>query len=350
MAGLDLLLLDIDGVLIDARPSYDASIVETVALYLGRVLRFPGAEACRVTHEQIRALKRAGGFNNDWHASFALLRRVLARAPKELQLPGGLADGLDAAVERLGQVGPGSGVGCEALLRGAELTAFGEELAAAGGGLDAVSLVCGERHSDLVLYGDDLDRDDLVTRVFQEVYLGSDLLRQHHGVEPLLGEREGLWRRERPLVPREVLDRLVEAGPGIAVVTGRPRREAELALGRAGLEGHVAALGTEDDVALETARRRAAGVRPAHAGKPDPYLVRLVLDQLGVSSGTVVLVGDLADDMLAARAARGDGPRIEAVGATWGADDPASAAEALRQAGADQVLGEPAQLLELVEG
>jgi len=50
----------------------------------------------------------------------------------------------------------------------------------------------------------------------------------------------------------------------------------------------VAALGSEDDVALETERRRAAGIRPSHAGKPDPYLVDLVLAQTGTAGGAAL--------------------------------------------------------------
>ena len=349
MAGLHLLLLDIDGVLIDARPSYDASSIETISLYLTRVLGFAGPASGVITMEHVHALKRAGGFNNDWHLCYALLRRLLARAPQDLDVPSHDAgDGLAAALKRLAVVGPASGLHCEALVRSAGLLEYADALAAAGGGLDAVAQVCGERHAGLVLYGDDLTRDDLVTRVFQEVYLGAELLRRHHGVAPLLGEREGLWTRERPLVPREILARLADAMP-IAVVTGRPGLEAELALSLAGLQGRVTALGSEDDVAVESERRRAAGIRPAHAGKPDPYLVHLVLQKAAATEGDAVFVGDLADDVLAARAASSDALPIEAIGATWGADDPAAAAGELRQAGADRVFDEPTQLLELLE-
>jgi len=163
----------------------------------------------------------------------------------------------------------------------------------------------------------------------------------------LLGEREGLWTRERPLVPSDVLEALVAAVP-LALVTGRPALEAELAIARTGLTDRVATVASEDDASAETARRRAAGIHPAEAGKPDPYLVQLALQRSGRSSGRMAYVGDLADDMLCVRAATRGEARIEAVGVTWGAEDPVEAAAALRAAGADRVLEEPPQLLELV--
>ena len=179
--GLELLLLDIDGVLVDARPSYDASSIESVSLYLGRVLGFIGSSETTITMDHIVSLKRSGGFNNDWHLCFAVLRRVLARAPADLELPDlNAADGLETALPLLQHVGPASGLTCDTLLAAADLESFGQELSAAGGGVDAVDAVCGPRHAGLVLYGDDLAHDDLVTRIFQEVYLGSEQLRVHH--------------------------------------------------------------------------------------------------------------------------------------------------------------------------
>jgi len=332
-------------VLVDARPSYDAAIRHTVPLYLEHCLGFAGPSAGVVTEAHVQALKQAGGFNNDWHASYALLRRILSRAPIALDAPSIEAEApLASVLTALRAVGHRSGLCVAALVQAAALEELGPALRAAGGGIDAIDAVCGTRHAELVRFGGDLARSDLVTRLFQEVYLGSERLRRHHGLAPLLGEREGLWRRERSLLP-DGLARRLAAAFRLAVVTGRPRQEAALALERVGLLGSIAALGSEDDAEEETRRRRAAGVHPAHAGKPDPYLLHLVLDRLG--SGRAALVGDLPDDIQAARAARSRGAAILALGATWGADDPTHARHRLLAAGADAVLDNPEQLLAL---
>ncbi|HEU4420586.1 MAG TPA: HAD-IA family hydrolase, partial [Planctomycetota bacterium] len=71
----------------------------------------------------------------------------------------------------------------------------------------------------------------------------------------------------------------------IGVVTNCPRRLAESVLARHGFEAHVAALVAAED----------------GPGKPDPALVRLLLQRLG--STAAWMLGDNASDFAAARAA-----------------------------------------------
>ncbi len=105
-----------------------------------------------------------------------------------------------------------------------------------------------------------------VTAAFEERYQGS------------------LWRAETPLVSREVLQRLAGRLP-LAVVTGRPRKDALRFLEWAGLTDLFAAVITMEDA-------------PA---KPDPAPVLLALRRLGVSRAW--MVGDTVDDLRAARGA-----------------------------------------------
>lgn len=118
--------------------------------------------------------------------------------------------------------------------------------------------------------GIDAGLDEVVGR-FEEFYQGRE------------GE-PGLWTRERPLVDGAFLAGLAARLP-LAVVTGRPRRDAERFLEQHDLAAHFAALVTLDDA-------------PA---KPDPAPVRLALERLGATSAW--MVGDTPDDARAARAA-----------------------------------------------
>ena len=112
---------------------------------------------------------------------------------------------------------------------------------------------------------------DEVTEAFERAYQG-------HGGTP------GLRERETPLCSADWLAGLAERLP-LAVVTGRPRRDAERFLDRFGMRASVDVL-----VCMEDA--------PA---KPDPAPVRLALDRLGVDHAW--MVGDTPDDILAARGA-----------------------------------------------
>src|SRR5690349_15565646 len=72
-----------DGVLADVSRSYRAAIVATADSYLREVLGAP-ASTPFFTPEHTDALKRAGGFNNDWDAAAGL---VLAAVSRHGQMP-----------------------------------------------------------------------------------------------------------------------------------------------------------------------------------------------------------------------------------------------------------------------
>lgn len=70
---LEAILLDMDGVLVDVRGSYRRAIAETFGAFAGRP---PAPEA-------IQAKKDAGGFNNDWVLTHALLAEAGVEVPYE---------------------------------------------------------------------------------------------------------------------------------------------------------------------------------------------------------------------------------------------------------------------------
>lgn len=110
-----------------------------------------------------------------------------------------------------------------------------------------------------------------VVRRFQQRYLGT-------------ADQPGLRLQERWLPAPGLLERLAARLP-LAIVTGRPRAEAEWLLGRSGVRALFAVLVTREDAPL----------------KPDAAPVRLALEQLGVRRAW--LIGDTPDDTRAALAA-----------------------------------------------
>ena len=103
----------------------------------------------------------------------------------------------------------------------------------------------------------------------------------------ILGRKgNGLLGRERWLLPGPFLNRLASRFK-LAIVTGRPRREALFTLRRFGQEGHFSTL-----IALEDMGRRQ---------KPNPAGIRLALRR--IKAGRAIYFGDSPDDMRAASAA-----------------------------------------------
>ena len=150
-----------------------------------------------------------------------------------------------------------------------------------------------------------------VTAHFEGLYQGTD-------------GRPGLRERERLLPDRALLERLARRLP-LAVVTGRPRADADRFLDVHGVRDLFQVVVCMEDAPL----------------KPDPGPVRLALERLGVRRAW--LVGDSPDDM---RAARGAG--VVPVGVVAPGDDGATA-EALVRGGAGRVIGKLDELEPLVE-
>lgn len=139
----------------------------------------------------------------------------------------------------------------------------------------------------------------------------------------LLEGRE-LWRHERALLPPRRLAAWARRLP-LAVVTGRPRREAVRFLERSGLAAAITALVCREDAPL----------------KPDPRPVREALASLGVTRAW--MVGDTPDDVVAAR-----GAGVVPIGIVPPGGDFPDGERALLAAGAARVLRDLQDLEDLL--
>jgi histidinol-phosphate aminotransferase len=151
----------------------------------------------------------------------------------------------------------------------------------------------------------------------------ADVTTRFEGLYQGTAGRAGLRERETLLCPRALLARLARALP-LAVVTGRPRADAERFLRAHGVADSFRAV-----VCLEDA-----------PGKPDPAPVRLALERLGVERAW--MVGDTPNDVAAARAAA-----VVPLGLSTAGDEGTVAA--LFGAGAARVLARLEELEPLLE-
>ncbi len=146
---------------------------------------------------------------------------------------------------------------------------------------------------------------------FEEIYQGTE-------AEP------GLRRTERLLLDRDELLALGERFP-LAVVTGRPRADADRFLTERGIAGCFQTVVTMEDAPI----------------KPNPAPVRLALERLGVA--TAWMVGDTPDDLRAAR-----GANVLPIGVVAPGDEPATTTSSLLRAGAAAVLEDTRKILEVL--
>lgn len=340
---MDILIFDMDGVLIDVSRSYRETIQRTVQIYLKTCLGFKDGEAGPVTKEDISLFKSAGGFNNDWDLTSGLLLYLLSISgfppspgKQEFSSVGEVVSHLKARSSDLNK-------NISQLVQKKNLPPFIRKVKSGGGGLKGVRKALKGSWEGWV-YGDgDLDQANVVKRIFQEVYLGEKLASCYH-LPRLFCKGKGLYLQERLIIPRNILSSLRKRFR-LGIASGRPRFEAELALKRFRLSPYFDSVVTLDECLEEQDRILQSASKRVNLLKPHPYSLLRVAQETGIHHPRCGYVGDVVDDMLAARAARKE-LDILAVGFLHGRKKDETVKDSLLKAGADLIIENPRGLLQ----
>jgi beta-phosphoglucomutase-like phosphatase (HAD superfamily) len=191
----------------------------------------------------------------------------------------------------------------------------------------------------------DPDRGNLAKRIFQEIYMGR-MFGRRYNLRPIFYKGEGLYLQERALIPRKILSTLRKK-VRMGIASGRPRFEAELALRRFRLHLYFDSVVTLNECEAEENHTFLSAGKKIAFSKPHPYSIMRVVQEIGIPNSYCAYVGDVVDDMLAARAAR-KYLQILAIGFLSGHRNKKIKSEFLIRAGADLVIENPEQLLRFV--
>jgi HAD superfamily phosphatase len=341
---MDILIFDMDGVLIDVSRSYRETIQQTVQIYLARCLGMKSKKGELVTREDISLFKSAGGFNNDWDLTSGLLLYLLSisRIPpssKRKRFPS-----INEVVSYLKTQSSKFTGNITGLLQKKYLSPFIKEVESLGGGLKGVRRALGSTWDGWVYQDGDLDKENVLKRIFQEVYLGKKFTSYYH-LPPLFNRKEGLYLQEKLLIPREILLSL-KKNLWLGIASGRPRFEAELTLKRLRLLSYFDSVVTLDECNEEEARVLHTTGKKVKFSKPHPYSLLRVVQEIGIPHPRCGYVGDVVDDMLAARAAKKE-LQMLAIGFLRGQSKGETMKDSLLRAGADLVIENPRELLKL---
>jgi HAD superfamily hydrolase (TIGR01548 family) len=342
---MDILIFDMDGVLIDVSRSYRETIQRTVQIYLEACLGFEKPKREPVTKEDISLFKSAGGFNNDWDLTSGLLLYLLSISGFPLSPKKRKFSSIDGVVSHLKIRSSNLSENISQLIQKKNLTPFIRKVKLGGGGLKGVRKALKGSWEGWV-YGDgDLNQENVVKRIFQEVYLGKKFTSLYH-LPVLFHKKQGLYLRERLIIPKGILSSLRKRFR-LGIASGRPRFEAELALKRFRLSPYFDSMVTLDECHEEEARIfRTTGGKVKYT-KPHPYSLLRVVQEIGIPYPRCGYVGDVVDDMLAARAA-GKELDILAIGFLHGPKKDGAVKASLLKAGADVIVGNSEELLQLV--
>ena len=139
-------------------------------------------------------------------------------------------------------------------------------------------------------------------------------------------EYEQRWNKKTRPYPgiAELLDALTGAGLNLAVLSNKPDAFTKIMVPALLPGWNFAPI---------------LGARPGVPVKPDPQAALEIADQLALSPAEILYLGDTATDMRTARAAG-----MMAIGVAWGF----RTIEELQQSGAQQIIHQPTELLQLL--
>lgn len=339
MAKIDVLIFDMDGVLVDVSGSYREAIRRVPQVFFEVVCRLKPMEGELVSPEEVDAFKLAGGLNNDWECTAAVMAVFAASFPEPLPPPPG-SGGMASYLEILGEWGPLQGVGVEELARRADLMGLAEQVSEDAGGLASALAAAGLSEELFPVAFGSLTEGNVIMRLFQEMYLGPELFETTYGEAPLVLKEPGLIEREELLIDRSVLENLASQVP-LGIATGRPRAEAAHALSRHEIADYFSTVVDDEDVLQAEAAERDKGGEPERLSKPHPWslleAVRRIAEGRPVRAA---YVGDTPDDLLAARAADATIPFL-AIGTAQTLEEFKWASAVFRNVGVDIILGHP---------
>lgn len=332
---LDALIFDLDGVLIDVSHSYREAIRQTVQLYLERCLGLSPSDRPLLTEDDVETLKLAGGFNNDWDVTSAFVAYFLEMLPPVMvptfslrrDVPSMLAY-LQAAVYHLHY-------STDQLRAWKNIPRLAQQVSQAGGGQAGLKKALNSQNTHLLLSRGTISAGNLVKRIFQELYLGAELFEKTYGEPAVVIQTTGYIEHETLIIDADLLADL--AGRlSLGIATGRPRAEAKHALKAHNVCRHFQSVVTLDDV------------QEAHAmGKPAPWSLLEAISRLPEKPARSAYVGDMPDDIRAARAANLTAPFL-AVGCLAVARDKAAARRAFEARRADLIIDHPNDLRTLI--
>jgi HAD superfamily phosphatase len=323
-----LLILDMDGVLVDVGDSYREVIRNCAVLYLREFIGADISETGFLKPHDISEIKQSGGLNNDWELTYTIIDTILKRYfdSENIALAGSFHElekkSDDKKLLRASKK----------ILKKAHRSLLESEL----GKIPIATIYFEEKgtsSSPFLMNRNDVGSGNLVKRIFQELYLGEQLFRKYRRSRPIFYRGEGYIEHER-LIP--TVDQLKELGQfcAMAIATGRPLAEAEHALDRFAVKEFFHVLVTEDDV--EEAEEGAQ----EQLRKPHPFMIESCMERSGYKEGdTAVYIGDMPDDIKAALRAG-----VVPLGFVYGSenissDETEAHRDLLREKGALEVFG-----------
>jgi len=328
LRGIEKLIFDFDGVLVQTSQSYRQTVRKVVDYYFLELLGLEGEEGKLATLLDIQKFKDTGLYNNDWNLSYAFITYYITLILRELEQKSALKDftkrfynvqfsDIKSFIQSLIEVNnflkrykvnktdlanlkDNGIINLDLFLAQAKL----EKPKPIETSLVGIDPEVAEDEQPLVrkLVPYDLEKPDLLKRLFEETYLGKELFTKIYGVPSFFKFDESFLDKETFIPTKKTMDLLRRQFGTFGIYSGRPRTQGMYILEKYDYTGYF-----DEKRSVFLGDLLKSEVEMEKLGKPDPTLFIELIEKL-VDRGTgVAYVGDGIADALLVENARSEG-------------------------------------------
>ena len=302
---IEKIIFDFDGVLVQTSQSYRQTITAVVDYYFIELLGLTIKKGKLVTLRDIQKFKDTGLYNNDWKLSYAFIKYYLTLILKELKQKSAFEEFMDQFCN-LQFTDIRSFIKSLKGVRGflerykVNMIDFADLKDNGATNLDVFLTKATEENQHLVkrLAPYDLEKPDLIKRLFEEIYLGKDLFTKIYGTPSVFNFGNGLIDVEEFIPTKVTMDLLRKQFGTFGIYSGRPKPQGIYVLEK---YGYTEYFDEQESVFLGDLMKSEAEME--RLGKPDPTLFIELIEKTVLKETSVVYVGDgIADAMMIEKA------------------------------------------------
>jgi len=296
-----LLIFNLDGTIIDTNNSISSAIRRTVQNYFSHFLGIHGSGSL-VSQETVHLFWQAG-VDDPQELSAGLIGYLLNLLPEKFHSARPARNIFEAAAFLKKTSQPIQHISTTYLQKKADFAKLVEAIQKAGGGSKGFQKVMGRylKHPLLMNTGD-IDKSNLVGRLYIEFYLGYKNCYRVERVRPRFYRKAGLIENETLLINHQLLQQMRRVYPRrMAVITSRKLANAQFIMQQYQVEHFFDAIITHEDIVAEKARRRRLG-QTISIAQPLSFMLLEAIERLDYDGTQPALyIGSQPSDMQTAQ-------------------------------------------------
>ena len=322
------IIFDFDGVIAQTSKSYRQTIREVVDYYFLQILQLEGERGELVSLNDIQKFKDTGLYNNDWKLSYSFIKYYLTIILKNLQEKNNFEEFIEKLVEikfsnlpnfinklkKIGEFIKLQGINSNKLVKikndinlgldfylDKNIIEKSEHVKA----FDLDNQKSNLANMDMIfkkLIPYNLEKPDLLKRLFEERYLGKELFTKIYGMSSVFNFESSLLDIEEFIPTEDTMNYLIKQFGKFGIYSGRPKPQGIYILNKF---GYLEYFNKNESIFLGDMLKSQKQMEKL--GKPDPKLFIEMIEKNLEKETSIVYVGDGIADILLVNKAKEEG-------------------------------------------